>query len=68
MRQVQSYEEWRQEMLRDTARFIEWGLIHSAQVPRIPTHPVGDGGFPVYLKRWFWAAVLQRNFGPPDRR
>jgi hypothetical protein len=68
MRRIQTYEQWRQEMLNETARFIEWGLMHSSQVPRIPTHPVGDGKFPGHIKRWFWEVVFHRNFGPPGCR
>jgi hypothetical protein len=38
---VETFEEWRQRMLAETCRFIEWGLQHPEQVDWIPRHAVG---------------------------
>ncbi len=61
MRNLSSSESWaqyRQRMLDETARFIEWGLKHPDLVIRIPTKPVNEGGFPVGVAAWFWNTVL----------
>jgi len=53
-----TYEQWHQRLLDDTARFIEWGLAHPDQVPRIPTQPVGRPPYTQNAKSRFWTAFL----------
>ncbi len=60
----QTYEQWRQTMLDDTSRFIEWGLRHPENVEWIPKHPVGKGVFPERLKNVFWTLVLNNTHIP----
>ncbi len=54
----QSWDEYRKGILRETSRFIEWGLLHPELTFEIPVKLVGDGGFPAQVARWFWAVVL----------
>ena len=54
----ESWEEYRQHILDETSRFIEWGLAHPDLVVEIPTKRVGDGGFPSKVAEWFWCVVL----------
>jgi len=51
-------------MLRETSRFIEWGLKHPDQVIQIPAKPVGEGGFPQSVGNWFWGIVLTTRTDP----
>jgi hypothetical protein len=53
-----SWEEHRRRMLRETEAFIEWGLAHPDEVIDIPAKPVGEGGFPAEVGKWFWNVVL----------
>ena len=59
------FDRWRQRMLDDTSRFIEWGLNNPDKVEWIPKHPVGRGNFPDRLKNIFWSLILQ-NPNLPD--
>jgi hypothetical protein len=59
------FDHYRQRMLDDTSRFIEWGLAHPDQVEWIPRHRVGQGHFPDRLKDAFWA-LLFHNKNLPD--
>jgi hypothetical protein len=59
-----SYEQWRQNLLDETSRFIEWGLQNPERIEWIPTHPVGRGGFPERLKNVFWALVIHNSHLP----
>jgi hypothetical protein len=59
-----TYEQWRQNMLDETSRFIEWGLHHPEAVEWIPKHPVGRGSFPERLKNVFWTLVLNNTHFP----
>lgn len=52
------WEAYRRAMLRETERFIEWGLAHPDDVIEIPAKPVGTGGFPREVGQWFWTTVL----------
>jgi len=52
------WEKYRQEMLAETARFIEWGLAHPEDVIEIPIKPANEGGFPARVGEWFWSVVL----------
>lgn len=54
----ESWEEYRQRLLDETSRFIEWGLNHPAEVEWIPMKPAGADGFPRQVSRWFWTVVL----------
>ena len=54
----ESWSEYRQRMLRETSRFIEWGLKHPELVREMPVKRVGDGGFPRQAADWFWNAAL----------
>jgi hypothetical protein len=60
-----SFKNWREHMVEETCRFIEWGLAHPEQVHWIPQHPVGAGGFPERVKAAFWTLFQQQNDGPP---
>jgi len=62
---LETFEQWRQHMLEDTSRFIEWGLAHPEQVDWIPRHPVGGGGFSERVKSVFWGMVWSRENFPP---
>ena len=45
-------------MIAETERFIEWGLRHPELVNWIPAKPVGAGGFPASVSRWFYHTVF----------
>ena len=53
-----SWEEYRRRMLRETEAFIEWGLAHPEEIVEIPAKPIGQGGFPAEVGKWFWNVVL----------
>jgi hypothetical protein len=59
------FDHYRQRMLDDTSRFIEWGLANPDKVEWIPRHRVGHGAFPDRLKDAFWAIILH-NKDLPD--
>ena len=64
----ETFEQWRQRMLDDTARFIEWGLQNPDKVDWIPMNPLSRGGasrFSERLKTSFWS-ILSRDSGPPE--
>lgn len=54
----ESWADYRRRMLRETERFIEWGLRHPDKIVRIPIKPVSRGSFPRQVGEWFWNAVL----------
>lgn len=54
----ESWQEYRRRMLRETERFIEYGLRHPDEVIEIPAKLVGRGGFPAAMSQWFWGVVL----------
>ncbi|HOF17553.1 MAG TPA: hypothetical protein PK082_01490 [Phycisphaerae bacterium] len=54
----ESWRQYRERMLKETSRFIEWGLRHPELVIEIPAKPVGEGGFPQRVAEWFWGVVL----------
>lgn len=56
----ESFDRWRQRMLAETERFIEWGLQHPEEVERIPAVPVGQTSFSERVKSIFWNTVLGR--------
>jgi len=53
-----SWEVIRARMTRETETFLEEGLRHPEQYPRIPAIPVGLGRFPRGLADLFWSQVL----------
>ena len=53
-----SWDQYRRRMLRETEAFIEWGLANPDKVVDIPAKPVGQGGFPAEVGRWFWNVML----------
>ncbi|HVS72141.1 MAG TPA: hypothetical protein VHQ47_12875 [Phycisphaerae bacterium] len=53
-----NHEQWRQQMLDDTSRFIEWGLRNPERVEWIPIHQVGRGQFSERVKNIFWGLVF----------
>lgn len=55
---AKSWDEYRRDMIRETERFIEYGLKHPELVIEIPAKPVGDGGYPRQVADWFWHVVL----------
>jgi hypothetical protein len=61
---LETFEQWRQRMLDETGRFIEWGLAHPDQVDWIPRHPVRLGGFSERMKTVFWGIVWSRKDWP----
>jgi hypothetical protein len=54
----ESWQQYRQRMLDETSRFIEWGLRHPELIIEIPVKPADNGGFPAGVGRWFWLTVL----------
>ena len=60
----ESFEQMRQRILNETARFIEWGLANPEKVERIPRHVFGEGDFSTKLKRFFWAVALRKQEEP----
>jgi len=60
----ESWSEYRKRMLRETSRFIEWGLKHPELTIQIPAKRVGEGGFPKAVGDWFWGVVLTRRTDP----
>ena len=64
----ESWEQYHQRMLDETARFIEWGLKHPDMVIEIPSKPAGDGGFPPGVGEWFWGTVLTSRPDGKTRR
>jgi hypothetical protein len=55
----ETFEQWRQRMLDETGRFIEWGLQNPDDVEWIPMHPIHSRArFSDRLKDTFWALVL----------
>ena len=60
-----SFQHWRERMLEETSRFIEWGLANPDKVQWIPRHPVGRGSFSERVKTVFWSLVMQQDDGPP---
>ena len=60
----ETFEQWRQRMLEETSRFIEWGLRNPDKVEWIPRHRVGAGAFPERVKALFWSLVFQNDQMP----
>jgi hypothetical protein len=63
-----SWDEYRQAMLDETSRFIEWGLAHPEMVIEIPAKPVGAGGFTRAMADWFWGVALATRQTPLVQR
>jgi hypothetical protein len=53
----ETFEQMRERMVEETARFIEWGLAHPKLIPWIPVHVVERGGFSARVKAAFWDLV-----------
>ena len=53
-----TWQAYRQRMLAETSRFIEWGLRHPEEVIDIPVKPAETGGFPGAVSEWFWSTAL----------
>ncbi len=45
-------------MIRETSRFIEWGLANPDKVRWIPRQRVGAGGFSERMSAVFWIGVF----------
>ncbi len=60
----ESSRQWREQMIAETCRFIEWGLDNPDKVEWIPRHPVGRGGFSERVKLIFWTLVAQNDQWP----
>lgn len=58
VRSLQSWQTYREAMLAETARFIEWGLAHPDEVEWIPAKITEQGGYPQAVSQWFWGVVL----------
>jgi hypothetical protein len=54
----ESWQAYHRRMLRETERFIEWGLAHPNEAIPIPVKPAEEGGFPAQVGLWFWNTVL----------
>ena len=67
-RRFETWEEYRQRILDETARFIEWGLRNPDKVVEIPMKPVGAGSFPAQVGEWFWTTVLTVRTDPRLRK
>lgn len=65
-RHDEPFEQSRQRMLDETARFIEWGLRNPDKVEWIPKHPVGRGVFSERAKTIFWSLFLQKDQWPEE--
>lgn len=63
-----TWQTYRQRMLDETSRFIEWGLRHPELVMWIPVKPADRGGFPQRVGEWFWGAVLATRVDGALRR
>lgn len=59
----ESFHRWRERMLAETSRFIEWGLQNPDKVTWIPKHRVGSGSFTERLKNIFWTLALRDDEG-----
>ena len=57
----ESFEQWRQRLLNETAKFIEWGLAHPEDVDPIPVVRVGKDGFTDRVKNLFWSLALTKR-------
>ena len=57
----ESWDEYRDRVLKETSRFIEWGLEHPEEVIEIPSKPAENGGFPAKMSQWFWGIVLSER-------
>lgn len=55
---MELWRAMRVRMLRETETFLEHGLEHPEQHLRIPSKPVGTGGFPKEMSEAFWSQVL----------
>ncbi|KKM07295.1 hypothetical protein LCGC14_1735360 [marine sediment metagenome] len=55
---AESWQQYRQRMLDETGRFIEWGLAHPDEVMWIPAKRIDRGGFPRAVAEWFWCTAL----------
>jgi hypothetical protein len=60
----ETFEQMRQRLIDETARFIEWGLTHPDRVERIPRHVLGAGEFSSRVKRFFWATAMLNQEEP----
>jgi hypothetical protein len=56
----ETFEQTRQRMLIDTARFIEWGLAHPERIPWIPRSVGECGTITGRIKSAFWGLVWIR--------
>jgi len=63
-RLAETWHEQRKRMLRETSRFIEWGLKHPELTIQIPAKPIGEGGFPKAVGEWFWGVALTTRTDP----
>lgn len=61
MKNQENWEAYRQQMLDETSRFIEWGLAHPDEVNWIPAKPVDKGSYPSEVATWFWSTVLSES-------
>jgi len=63
-RDDETFEQARQRMIAEMARFIEWGLRNPEKVEWIPRHRVGSGAFPDRVKRMFWGLAFANRDMP----
>jgi len=60
----ETFEQARQRMIAEMARFIEWGLKHPEKVEWIPRHRVGSGMFSERVKQMFWSLAFTNKDMP----
>jgi tryptophan 2,3-dioxygenase len=60
----ETFSRWREQMIEETQRFIEWGLQHPDKVEWIPRHRVGQGGFSERVKNVFWMLIASNEEMP----
>jgi len=53
------WQAYRREMIRETERFIDYGLSHPDEIIEIPSKPVGEDAFPREVAYWFYSIVLR---------
>ncbi len=62
----EDFDAWRQRLLDETSRFIEWGLAHPEVVQQIPNAPVGKANFSTRARTLFWSVLFSSHYGPAE--
>lgn len=59
----ETWHQYRRRIIRETERFVEWGLAHPDEVIPVPAKRAGTEEFPRDVARWFWGVVLTSRTG-----